>query len=174
MVRKLIQWTATGTQFKVPYVFKKLFSHEEIIFDDLCEVKEVKSSIYLNMNEVDGKDDLQFIGRVGNFCPVLPGHGGGQLVKPVIKKDGSTSYDAVTGSKGYRWLEAEMIEELKLYDAIDLSYYNKMVDNAIETINKFGDFEWFISSNNKDSDEAYDIMDLEDLRDSSTGSYARN
>ena len=83
------------------------------------------------------------------FLPVF-GHGGGQLVKPVIKK-GLTS-DAVTGSKGYRWLEAEMIEELELYDAIDLSYHNKMVDNAIDTINKFGDFEWFISSNNKDSD----------------------
>ena len=30
-------------------------------------------------------------------------------------------------------------EELELYDAIDLSYHNKMVDNAIDTINKFGD-----------------------------------
>lgn len=45
------RWTATGTQFAVPYVFKTLFSHEPIIFDDMCETKEVQSSLYLDMNE---------------------------------------------------------------------------------------------------------------------------
>lgn len=44
-------WTATGTQFAVPYVFKTLFSHEPIIFDDLCETKSVSSTLYLDMNE---------------------------------------------------------------------------------------------------------------------------
>jgi hypothetical protein len=167
------KWTATGTQFKVPYVFKKLFSHEEIVFDDLCEVKEVKSTIYLNMNEVDGKDDLQFIGKVGNFCPILPGHGGGLLVKPVVKKDGNTSYDAVTGSKGYRWLEAEMVDELALHDSIDISYYNRMVDNAIDTINKYGDVEWFIGAEVSDDTEITGILDIEQLRESEDGIISR-
>lgn len=173
--KKAGKWTATGTQFKVPYVFKKLFSHEDIIFDDLCEVKEVKSSIYLNMNESDGVENLQFIGRVGNFCPILPGHGGGLLVKPVVKKDGETSYDAVTGSKGYRWLEAEMVEDLELYDAVDLSYHNKMVDDAIETINRYGDFEWFTSSDNRIEipDDSDGIIDLEQLRDNDNGIFSR-
>jgi hypothetical protein len=45
------KWTATGTQFQIPYVFKKLFSKEEITFDDLCETKSVTSSLYLDMNE---------------------------------------------------------------------------------------------------------------------------
>ena len=44
-------WTATGKQFAVPYVFKKLFSHERITFDDLCETYQVTSSLYLDMNE---------------------------------------------------------------------------------------------------------------------------
>jgi len=167
--KKANKWTATGTQFKVPYVFKTLFSHEKILFDDLCEVKEVKSSIYLNMNESDGVDDLKFIGRVGNFCPILPGHGGGLLVKPVNKKDGTVSYDAVTGSKGYRWLEAEMVEELDLRDSIDTSYYNVMVDNAIDTINKYGDFEWFVDHEQHESDEEIfisadnEVFDVEEL-----------
>jgi len=139
------KWTATGTQFKVPYVFKKLFSKEKIEFEDLSEVKQVKSALYLNMNESTGKDDLKFIGRVGNFSPVVSGAGGGLLVKPVVKNDGSTSYDAVTGTKGYRWLEAEVVEELDLKDSIDYSYYNKMVDDAVSSINKYGDFEWFTS-----------------------------
>jgi len=168
--KKANKWTATGTQFKVPYVFKTLFSHEKIMFDDLCEVKEVKTSfIYLNMNEKTGEDDLQFIGRVGNFCPILPNHGGGLLVKPVEKKDGSVTYDAVTGTKGYRWLEAEMVEELDLRDSIDLSYYNVMVDDAVDTLNKFGDFEWFVDhEENESSDDILvsgdnDVFDLEEL-----------
>ena len=39
------EWTATGTQFQIPYVFKKLFSKEDILFDDLCETKSVTSSL---------------------------------------------------------------------------------------------------------------------------------
>jgi len=45
------EWTATGAQFQIPYVFKTLFSHEPLIFDDFCETKSVKTAIYLDMNE---------------------------------------------------------------------------------------------------------------------------
>lgn len=45
------EWTATGAQFAVPYVFKKLFSKEEIAFDDMCETKSVTSALYLDFNE---------------------------------------------------------------------------------------------------------------------------
>jgi hypothetical protein len=45
------EWTATGTQFQIPYIFKKLFSHEPIEFEDMCETKSVTSALYLDMNE---------------------------------------------------------------------------------------------------------------------------
>ena len=45
------RWTATGAQFQHPYVFKHVFSHEDIEFRDLCETKTVTSSIYLDFNE---------------------------------------------------------------------------------------------------------------------------
>ena len=46
------QWTATGDQFAVPYVFKTLFSHEKIEFEDMCEVFAVqKGDLYLDTNE---------------------------------------------------------------------------------------------------------------------------
>lgn len=44
-------WTATGTQFQVPYVFKKLFSNTKITFNDLCETKSVTTALYLDNNE---------------------------------------------------------------------------------------------------------------------------
>lgn len=46
-----MEWTATGKQFAVPYVFKTLFSKESIKFEDLCETFSVKSALYLDMNE---------------------------------------------------------------------------------------------------------------------------
>ena len=45
------RWTATGAQFQHPYVFKHLFSGEEVTFRDLCETKTVTSALYLDMNE---------------------------------------------------------------------------------------------------------------------------
>ena len=67
-----------------------------------------------------------------------PGCGGGLLMR---EKDGK--YSAATGSKGYRWLESEMVKTLGKERDIDISYYHKMVDDAIDTIAKYGDFEAF-------------------------------
>lgn len=171
------EWTATGTQFQIPYVFKKLFSKEEITFDDLCETKSVTSSLYLDMNEeildVLGEDNLIdlekkltkaiknneseevienlqekinkfhnyiFVGKVGRFCPIKVGRGGGLLCR---EKDGK--FYSATGAKGYRWLESETVLENNLQDAIDEKHFIEMADDAIDTISKFGDFEWFVS-----------------------------
>lgn len=204
-------WTATATQFQVPYVFKTLFSHEEIIFKDMCETKSVKEgAIYLDMNEdlpdVSEQDkwlkkldnlipyfadpnyiptkpslkfianlkeyygkpedttledlrellvkeiaaghDYRFVGRVGQFTPIEDGHGGGILT---CIRDGKPS--AVTGTKRsggapYRWLESETVtDDDKNY--IDRSYYRRLVDDAKEAIEEFGDFEWFVSDSNE-------------------------
>ena len=191
------EWTATGTQFQVPYVFKTLFSKEPIIFDDLCESKSIKegTAMFLDMNEnypdisdaekelslindilkaaendedekreklmarysklygawrLDRKDELLaeidkghnyiFVGKNGRFCPIMPGYGGGWLVR---EKDGK--YSAVTGTKGFRWMESENVKLLDKERYIDRTYYNILVDKAVETITKYGDFEWFIS-----------------------------
>jgi hypothetical protein len=183
-------WTATGTQFAVPYVFKKLFSKKDILFEDMCETKEVQgTAIYLDMNEslpdvtkyetvmslrtkeknqltrsedrllslyasmsdseleakiAEGHNRI-FVGRVGNFCPIKPGRGGADLVKEMKDKDGNVKYDAVTGAKGYRWLESEMVRKLGKEADIDRSYYDTLVDAAAEAIAQFGDFEYFAS-----------------------------
>ena len=136
------QWTATGTQFQVPYVFKKLFSKEDLVFEDLCETKSVTSTLYLDMNEGLGEDEHTyiFIGKIGRFCPIKEGCGGGILYR---EKDGK--YYAATGTKGYRWLESEMVFELNKLDDIDEKHFIEMADTAKDTINKYGDFEWFVS-----------------------------
>lgn len=140
-------WTATGAQFAQTYVFKTLFSHEPIGFQDMFETKTVTvGALYLDMNEKlpEGEHDYCFIGKAGAFCPVRPGCGGGLLLR--VNED---KYYAATGSKGYRWLEAEMIKELSREKDIDRSYYNALVDAAVEDISKFGDIEWFMSDSDK-------------------------
>lgn len=198
------EWTATGKQFAVPYVFKTLFSKEPIVANDLCETFSVKSALYLDMNEKlpdvssyekeldklkdkykKGKlsdimfeperDRLEeliseghkyvFIGKVGQFTPIKPNKGGGVLVR-----EQNGNYYAATGTTGYRWLESEMIfkktdektsiinpengekkeivktsEFYNTSEIIDYDYYKKLVDDAVETISQFGDFEWFVS-----------------------------
>jgi len=142
------EWTATGTQFQVPYVFKTLFSKEPIEFHDLCETKSVTSALYLDMNEDLPKDEHNyiFVGRVGLFCPVKAGTGGGLLMRETKNnKTGEIGYAAATGTKGYRWKESETVRELEQFDDIDRTYYNKLVDAAVEAVSKYGDFEWFVS-----------------------------
>lgn len=145
--KKAGKWDATGKQFAVPYVFKSLFTKEDIEFDDMCETMSVATSLYLDTNEnlPEGEHDYHFIGKVGAFCPILPGHGGGELLREGKDKEGNIKYSAATGSKGYRWLESEMVKTLGKEKDIDRSYYDKLVNDAVETMGKYGDFEWFVS-----------------------------
>ena len=143
--KKEVWWTATGTQFQVPYVFKTLFSKEDILFEDMCETKSVTSALYLDTNEgmEEGKHDYHFVGKVGSFCPIKPGCGGGLLLRETAGKNGEIGYSSAVGAKGYRWLESEMVKELHKEDCIDRSYYNSLVDAAVKDISLYGDFEWF-------------------------------
>ena len=173
------EWTATGKQFQIPYIYKTLFSKEKILFEDLCETKEVKTALYLDMNEnlpdvskyekelsktedkykqgllsdtlfestcielneqIEEGHSYHFVGKVGNFCPIKPGCGGGILLAKRENK-----YDAAAGTKGYRWLESDMVKELDREDDIDMSYFKSLVDGAVESISQYGDFEWFVS-----------------------------
>lgn len=147
--KKAEKWTATGTQFQIPYVFKTLFSKEPIEFGDLCETKTVTSAMYLDFNEgfaSEEEHDYRFVGKVGLFCPVKPGYGGGIL----LREGQNGKFAAVTGTKKkkkgevYRWMESEMAKTLDM-DAIDLSYYQNLVDAAVDEISKYGNFDHFVN-----------------------------
>lgn len=135
------EWTATGTQFQVPYVFKTLFSKEPIIFDDMCETKSVSSALYLDFNEElpAGEHDYHFVGRIGKFTPVKPECGGAVLLREVSPG----KYAFANDSKDYRWMESSMVEENQ--GIIDISFYAKKVDDARAAIEEYGDVDEFIN-----------------------------
>jgi hypothetical protein len=186
-------WTATGTQFQIPYVFKTLFANAPINFDDCCEIKSSRTGpLYLDMNEnlpdvteyekewkkryKKNPDDPElkglekliseghnyvFIGNVGQFTPVKEGSGGGVLV---CKR--GDKYVAVSGTTGYRWLESEIARENGGLDIVDISYYRKLCDGAVDTINEMANLA---NPEEGRGDNAFDIFvnadkDSSDLR----------
>ncbi len=137
------KWTAVGSQFQHPYIFKSLFSNEDLTFDDFCESRSViQGTMYLDREEHEKGEDLNYhtmrhVGRTGRFVPVL--EEGGTLYR--VKDD---KYYLVTGTKGHKWIEAEIaqsITDLK----IDMSYFEKLKEEAIKTIESFGSFEEFVN-----------------------------
>ena len=101
----------------------------------------IKAAEYLK--DISAGHDYKFIGRAGSFCPVINGVGGGHLMR---EKDGKYSFAG--GTKGYRWMESEVLKALGAEEAmrrINKRYYAALVDDAIATISEYGDFEAFAS-----------------------------
>jgi hypothetical protein len=138
------EWTAVGAQFKVPFVYKTLFTGETILRQDLAETKQVaKGAIHLAYH--DGS--MKFVGRTGRFVPITDGELGGKLIRVA----GDKEY-AVTGTKKpdgkshYLWVEQEVADQLPTDRfEIDYGYFEHLAEQAKATIQQFGDFEEFVA-----------------------------
>ena len=122
-------------------------------FEDFCETKNVsKGMMYLDMNEglEEDKHDYHFVGKVGLFTPVEEGAGGGLL----LCSQDEEKYNAVTGCKGYRWLESGMVQKLNKEDSIDMSYFENLAKDAIENISQYGDFDIFVNGTIEELEES--------------------
>jgi sulfur transfer complex TusBCD TusB component (DsrH family) len=143
VARKGNMYEAVGAQFQHPVVYKTLFSREQVTMDDKAETKQVsKGSMYLDFDGVDkpmalSDGDMRFVGRTGRFSPVIDGAGGALLYRFHEGK-----FYAVTGTKGHLWKEAVTVTD---ESEIDWSYFQKLIDKAVATIEKFGSFEEFVS-----------------------------
>ena len=135
------QWTAVGAQFQHPYVFKTLFSNEPLEFDDYCETKSVtQGAMYLDFSEDKDNSDvktMRHVGRTGSFVPVMSG---GAFLWRI--KDGKKY--AVTGTKGYRWIEREVAIDRNPLD-VDMVYFEALREDALSAIDYYGSFDLFIS-----------------------------
>ena len=144
------KWTTVGAQFQHPYVYKTLFSEEDIKFDDMCETKQVvKGAMYLDFKNSfkpgpGDIDQMHFVGKTGRFIPVTEASGvGGTLYRYSEEK-----FYAVTGTKDHFWAEAEVV--LKMIEAgkdveIDMTYFDKLTEAARNGIDHFGPVETFLN-----------------------------
>lgn len=183
------KWFPKAATFAHPYIFKTLFTGEKVEFKDLCETKEVKaSSMYLDFNEnlpdvsdiekeykklvkanpddpalenmrndISKGHSYHFIGRIGLFTPILPGNNAGILVST----QDDIKYDAVAGTKGFRWMESDTVKDLKYEDKIDMRYFDDIANSALAKIDEFGDPMIFINAPHEEY-EAYARQLLKD------------
>lgn len=127
------KWTAVGAQFQHPYVYKTLFTHEELDFDDFCEAKNVmQGAMYLDFSGSGTVSDMVHVGRTGSFVPVVGD--GGELWRV---KNGDKW--AVTGTKGRRWITRDVAfkraERNELN--IDMDYFNDLKQKAVNAMTQF-------------------------------------
>ena len=120
---------------------KKLLKEEN---PDPIRIAELEGIISQGHNYI-------FVGRVGQFCPIKKGCGGGELVSAREDK-----YYSVSGTKGFRFLESEEVKKLKKENDIDESYFIKMTNEAIEHISEFGSFDWLVSEQKYDGTMPFD------------------
>ncbi len=140
-------WEATGSQFAHPYVFKKLFSHEEIdIPKDIVEVKSVKdAAIYI--------DDI-FIGKNAQVIAVNTDRGK-QLYRV---RDSKRTF--VAGTKSYKWVTLGEFKFMQYEEEqVDFNYLDKLVTSALTNLANVGDVWNMININ--DVDEKYRLEEFE-------------
>ena len=113
------------------------------------------------MGELDSKiragHNLKFVGKVGQFVPVVSGCGGGYLYRVANNKRNAAGGSSIGGKK-YRWLESSDVIERGLTDKIDLEYYRVLVDEAKDDICALpnANFDWFVA----DDDPLADALNI--------------
>jgi hypothetical protein len=130
-----------GAQFQHPYIFKSILTKEPIVFADLCETKNVVKGEIFIVNEFDRR----FVGRIGQFTPVREdaGIGGGALVRVVPDAEGNPKDFAVTGTKGYLWLESEQVGKMDNWaEVVDMGYYEDLKAKADKALVEVGCPPW--------------------------------
>ena len=142
VARKNGKWEAVGAQFQHPYVFKTLFSKEDLVFDDYCENRSVtKGVMYLNFMDYStdppSSSEMRHVGKTGSFVPVLKDGG-------VLWRVNEDKQYAVAGTKGHLWMEREIALQSLPNVEIDTAYFEKLVADAVDAIEYYGSFERFI------------------------------
>jgi len=104
---------------------KKIDLYKDVTDNDIEQLK----------SQIAKEHDYRFVGRVGRFVPIKLGYGGALLVR----RNGD-KFDAVQGTKGYRWMEAENVRGTDMESNIDTSYWVTEANNVYaemqEALNK--------------------------------------
>ena len=62
----------------------------------------------------------------------------------MLRVDGDKE-SAVTGTKGFKWVETSVFKVSPDNYEVDWSYYEELYNKAYDQITKYGDPEWFLS-----------------------------
>jgi uncharacterized protein YprB with RNaseH-like and TPR domain len=116
-----LAWHGIGADFIDPYIYKTLFTGEELDIKDYFEAKStVKDPMYL--------DDI-FVGKTGEFFASRDGH-------ELYRLQESGKHAAISGTKGWLWLPSS---EFKSIAQLDMAYYDDKINKVLDKIKAVGD-----------------------------------
>lgn len=138
------KWEAIGSEFAEPYVYKTIFTQEDIEEIDFATTKQVKSTMYIGD---------EFVGKVGQVYASKTG----QELKKIQVRNGEESLAYVTGTKGFNW---RLYSDWHGKEDVDMSYYDGLVKDAVSDIAKVSVSEertkWFFEDA---SDEIKELLE---------------
>lgn len=118
-----------------------------------CTEDDVPEKLAAIDEEISKCHNYKFIGRVGQFSPVVDEMHGGRLM---VSQD-EIKYSYAPGAKGYRWMETADLESGGNMDKVDISYFDALVDDAIKAIEVYCPYDVLV-----DEDfEKFKVMGVE-------------
>ncbi len=109
--------------------------------EELNKIKDIELENAQLKNYIPEGHNYQFIGKYGQFTPVVPGVGGGGL----YVEASTGTYNSAQGAKGYLWMESDDVIRRGLQEYIDKGYYGEMVDKALDDIGKYIDYHELVA-----------------------------
>ena len=120
---------------------EEVYSLRETLANATSGKLDIRRNIKAKQEEIDSIHDYMFVGKCGLFVPVEKGCDGGYMYRI---EDGKNP-EAISGTKGYRWLEVEEVHALGIEDRLDKVYFRSLIDSTYDHIGKFGDADEFIN-----------------------------
>lgn len=114
-------WSAIGAQYADPYVYKTMFTKEELVDHDFAQVRQSNAgSIHLGD---------EFIGSIGELY--ASNTGSEATVTSKNAKTGEPEVKALTHTKGFLWSK---YSEFKGKEDIDMNFYDSLVQKGIKNL----------------------------------------
>ena len=133
-MKKPGKWSATGAEFRDPYIFKRVWTKEELTAKDFFLTKQSKGHIYLG---------TEFVGKVGSIYASKSG-------EEALWTTDEENFKYLTGTKGYRFKQSEDF----VFTDIDMDYYDAAAIKGLKKIMKVGDINLIVDDIPKDYIEA--------------------
>jgi hypothetical protein len=146
-MKKPGKWSATGAEFRDPYIFKRVWTKEKLTDKDFFITKQSKGHIYLG---------TEFVGKVGSIYASKSG-------EEALWTTDEENFKYLTGTKGYRFKQSENF----VFTDIDMDYYDAKAIEGLKKIMKVGDINLIVDDMPKDYIEMLGLDTKEDIQEES-------
>ena len=144
-MKKPGKWSATGAEFRDPYVFKRVWTKEKLVDKDFFITKQSKGHIYLG---------TEFVGKVGSIYASKSG-------EEALWTTDEENFKYLSETKGHRFKQSENF----VFTDIDMDYYDAKAIKGLKKIMKVGDINLIVDDMPKDYIEMLGLDTKADIQE---------